>query len=334
MEESDINTQPSHPRRQGYRSQGPLSALILVIALSIQFNLHKKYLIKETEQFPSHETQVALMERLQPFFLPEPLLRMTLGGLIPLYVDWSWIRVLTDDTLLRPPRAERTRLYHALIHVTEIDPAYFEAYSIGGSLLAIIRDDIYGALDLLLRGERFRTEKLQHEPKEVREFTWKNQWQIPYQISYIYLIELHDIPSAASYLTLASKLEGAPTFLKRLEEKLATKQGQFRVARNIVSAMLQTELNKDPNSRMTKELNERLMQVEIAELFWRSNDLLNQSVRSKNAQARNARFRQLQQEGKIPFYDPQGARIEFITTSGSPEGIITSATPRRGALGL
>jgi hypothetical protein len=303
-------------------------------ALFFQFLIATRWIDKNAKNLPSAEAQIALLERRTPFFMPEIILRTFTGGLLPLYLDWSWIRVLTDDTLLRLPRSERTRLYHTLMHVTEIDPAYFEAYVVGGGLLAVIRDDVYGARDLLLRGESFRIEKLPAQPKEVRLGAWKNAWQIPYQLGYVYLIELEDIPSAAIYLNRAADLPGSPEFLKRLGEKLDSQKGRYTVARNILRSMLSAEKNRNQDSRLVQELSGKLTQIDLSEFFWDANDLLNQTLQASSFEARRNRFYDLLRQGRISPVDPQGAPIEFLKTPTAPNGAITSSSPRSKVLGI
>ncbi len=304
-----------------------------------------------------HETTVApespsdeLKERGQtPVRLPNAFLKAALGGLLPLYVDWSWIRVLADDTLTRLPRHLRTQLFHALDEVTDLDPAFFQAYSVGGDLLAIIRDDVYGAKSLLERGENFRKEKLAQQPTEIRTQTWKNDWRIPFQLGYVHLLELNDLPTSETYFSEAREHPEAPLYVRKIGERLGSPEGRFAVARNVLNALLEQAKNQNATNSLSQELELKIQDLALAEFFFFANRTLEQraaesgslspksnasSITKLTLESREQLFNRLVQSGLIPALDPLGARVEFRSTEDAPNGKVTSSTPRRPVMGI
>src|SRR4051812_47419960 len=100
------------------------------------------------------------------------LFRALTFGQLPMAVDWLWMKTLQDSTLTHVTKGRHAGVYFDLDLATDIDPAYYEAYTAGSNVLAIIRDDVAGARDLLLKAERFRKEELPRYPEDFKRNFW------------------------------------------------------------------------------------------------------------------------------------------------------------------
>ena len=286
--------------------------------------------------------EAAAQERGQPR-LPAGAIRAALGGLAPLYIDWNWLKALTDDALVRLPRQFRTRLYHVLDETTELDPAFFQAYTIGGNLLAIVRDDVFGARDLLLKGVRYMRETLPSESIELRNSTWRETWRLNMQLGYVYLFELEDIPSAEQYFVQAASHPDAPLYVRNLGRRLETPEGRFIIAGNLLSNLLNSAKERKEPAAVTEELELKLKSLKLAHFFFQANQILDQHMKEKNTgkdssprsfKSRLAAFEKLKDAGVIPARDPQGSSIRLEASSENPTGTLMSSTERKPVFGF
>jgi hypothetical protein len=271
-----------------------------------------------------------------------------LGGLAPLYIDWNWLRAVTDDALVRLPRNLRTRLFHVLDETTDLDPAFFQAYTVGGNLLAIVRDDVFGARDLLEKGVRFLRDTLPGEDEALKTSTWRETWRINMQLGYVYLFELEDIPAAERFFIKAADHPDAPLYVRNLGNRLRQPEGRFIVARNLLSNFLAGATEKREPPAVIRELEEKLRSLELAQFFFRINLILEKGFAGQNRGKQNmgtdspqgqlatkgTLFEKLKKSGMIPMLDPAGAPLRLEATPEQPNGTLVSSTARTPVFGF
>lgn len=160
-------------------------------------------------------------------------------GFWPAVVDGLWLRTLQDTSLTHVDPGVFSNLYYDLDLAIRLDPAFYEIYVYGAPLIAIARADGIGARNLLLEGERFRTSSLPTWPGLSRERFWKNEWRVPAALGYVYLFELEQMAPAVRYYRLAAQVPSAPEYIKKLERKFETVEGQIELGMRFLGSYIE-----------------------------------------------------------------------------------------------
>jgi len=187
-------------------------------------------------------------------------------------------------------------------------------------LLAVVRDDVLGARDLLLKAERFRTNDLSAYPKEFREEYWSKPWLISLQLAYLYLFELEDMPNAARAFREAANISGAPPYLLRLEKRLETKEGQYDVLLKLLRFLMGATVDEKILSRFEKKIEA----VQLGFFLFR----LNQQFEEFRRKEKGSLGEFLKKSG-LTGTDPVGG-ILSVDSSGK----IISSSPRENVFML
>ena len=77
--------------------------------------------------------------------------------------------MLEDPLITHVTKGTHPAIFYTLDLITELDPAFMEAYTAGATVVSVIRDDGPGALHLVLKGEKFRTQVLPSYSADFRE---------------------------------------------------------------------------------------------------------------------------------------------------------------------
>ncbi len=249
-------------------------------------------------------------------------------------IDIIWLRVLQDDAISRVHDGMHPPVFYDLDLATDLDPAFLEAYVGGANLLAVIRNDGTGARDLLLKGEKFRTDFLQDYPAAFQAEEWKNSWRVPILLAYVYLFNLNDIISAKKYFTAAFKVSGSPAYLADLVKRLEAPRGEYEVGTKLLTFLeAQTK-----DERSIEGLERKKKSLFIGALLSQINESFNQYLLKKKvkpASLSDAAFMKSQWSGFCeashkPEHDPYGGEL---TWNSELKKIVTS-TPHQKVFGL
>jgi hypothetical protein len=104
---------------------------------------------------------------------------------------------------------------HIFSAITDLDPGFIGAYRFGALVLA---EDVGSdplAIELLRKGIR--------ENPDV--------WELPFDLGFLYFIDLADYSKAAHYFRFASRIGGAPDITRRFTAFAYRKAGKIEVAR-------------------------------------------------------------------------------------------------------
>ena len=85
---------------------------------------------------------LALHLRMNPMLLAEPsverieeynpeLFKVMSFGQLPAVIDWMWIKTLQDPLITHVAKGEHPSIFYTLDLITELDPAFFSAYTSG-----------------------------------------------------------------------------------------------------------------------------------------------------------------------------------------------------------
>jgi hypothetical protein len=252
-------------------------------------------------------------------------------GHLPSTVDWLWIQALSDTSLTRYPAGVHSKFYYDLDLLTDLDPAFFQAYAAGANLLAVIRDDGIGSRDLVLKGIRFSKSGLLQYPDSFRKRHWEGAWQLSVLLAYIYLFELKDLPNAAVAFQEAAALPQVPEYVQKLARRLEVRGGIYEVGLNLLAFMMEQAENEKSKERLAGQLKS----LQVAHFLF----LLNEEF----AQFKSSRKTLVSSQVASPDFgsdflkqraggarDPWGGVLSFEKTTGR----IATSTSHEKVFGL
>jgi hypothetical protein len=259
------------------------------------------------------------------FQIFNPLVHKVLSfGHLPVVVDSIWIRAVVDgDTTRFTKETGHSAQFYAFKLLTELDPSFFTAYWVGGNLLAIVRDDPKGAVEVLENGMNFLRDVYPGTTDEFRKRHWPSAWYIPYFLGYVYLFELQNIHKAAEALKELNKYPDTPFLWAGVAKKLEKPEGIYDLGLNYINHLAVTA--------QTKEIAENFLKRKKDLLLSRHLFSLNREFESflKKERPTKIVFEKFVRSKSISLKDPFGGDI-FINSHGK----IDSSTPRQKVLGL
>lgn len=261
------------------------------------------------------------------------LFRVFSFGHLPAALDWIMIETLADDALSHLPAGVHPKLYYQYDLLTDLDPAFYAAYMIGASLLAVIRDDGAGARDLLIKAKNFRRTGLLDYPESFRKTYWGRNWELYLLLAYVYLFELKDMPHAAVEFKEAAALPGAPQYLQSLAKRLSAPGGSYEVAHRLIFFTL--DQAKTPEAREKLEAQKR--SLEVMQYLYQIQSAFEKFRESNPSRAPLlATWERFLTESGTSRTDPWGGTIEAREMpQGSSSGIqIVTTTPYEPVMGL
>ncbi len=247
-------------------------------------------------------------------------------GYLPMIVDLIWVRAVTDSETTRYKIEEgHSAQFYAFSLLTELDPAFFSAYWVGGNLLAIARDDVTGAVELLNRGMKFLKEEYPSYPEEFKKMHWSGAWYIPYFLGYVHLFELKDLPTAASILKYINDYPGAPLHWSNVAKKLEKPDGIYELGLNFINHLIITAQTQEIADRLQKRRRDLLLSHHL----FRVNNSFKEFLKKKSTHASQISWNWYVKETQISLQDPLGGKIYL-----DPQGRVVSTTPREKVFGL
>ncbi len=162
----------------------------------------------QLDQYESVEVESLLYlpsgEYLQPLSLGYQLM----------IADLLWIKTITYFGGHFMGDGEYPWLYHILTLIIDLDPRYDFPYYFGGVVLSLEASQAENANKILAKG--------------IKAFP--DKWEYPFYIGFNHYYHQGDAETAAPYIEKASKLPGAPEFVKSLVGTLYMKAGADETA--------------------------------------------------------------------------------------------------------
>ena len=131
---------------------------------------------------------------------------------------------------------------------TALDPQLFPAYRFGASFLAPPPPDGAGQPE---RAVRLMEYGIAHNP---------DNWQLYYNLGFVYYTELHDYKKAGEYFEKGSHVPGAHPFMKILAAQMAEHAGDYSTARLLWTATLENSHEREIRLNALEHL--RALQVD------------------------------------------------------------------------
>lgn len=255
-------------------------------------------------------------------------------GHLPIAIDWHWIQALIDPSLAKLPKGIHPPLYYIVDFITELDPAFFEAYYVGANLLSVIRDDGEGARDLLIKARRFRDRELPAFPREFKEKHWEGSWFLSVMLGYVQLFDLNDMPAAAVAFQEAATQPGAPAYVKRLATRLQEPGGHYEVGLRLLNFLISSATDPRLKEGYERQRFSLFVSQYIADLnrsfrLHLERDPMYRAAHGLSRREMERWWQGFQREQRVPAQDPWGGRITL-----NESGRIVTSTPHSKVFGL
>lgn len=239
---------------------------------------------------------------------------------LPTVINWIWIRLIqTAGDGIQLSERQKVLIVRQLQTLTDLDPAFFNVYYAGGSILSVLLEKPNEAVRLLEKGLSFyRNASVTNDPRIAN---FKSPWVLSIVKAYTELFELDNLSEAAKTFTEAGQMAqldpAAPTYLKALAERIRKPDGLFDVGFRLLDFMMLSE--SDPKSK--ENLVRKKKNLELI-LFLKH---INQSWLKLSNTQRKSRFL----PADFPKLDPFGGQLYI-----RDDGFIDSKTEYKKVFGL
>ena len=149
-------------------------------------------------------------------------------GFGSLLADAMWLRGIQYYGEHRKTDREYPLAQHIFSTITNLDPGFIGAYRFGALVLADDAGTPAGAIDLLRKGIRSNPES----------------WEIPFDLGFIYFMNLDDYRKAAHYFRIASRYEGVPDIAKRFAAFAYRRSGRTDIAEALWEGIYRSSQNR------------------------------------------------------------------------------------------
>jgi hypothetical protein len=163
-------------------------------------------------------------------------------GFDQLIADYFWIKTISyfGDHLMSDRKYPW--LYHILDLVTTLDPEFIWPYYFGGIILSLEAEQVEQS-NLILK-------------KAIRNHP--DVWKFPFYLGFNYWFHYNDPSKAASYIEIASKLPGAPNYLKTFPARLYSEAGQKEAALRFLQEMRKNTQDPQMRAKIEKRMEDIL----------------------------------------------------------------------------
>ena len=256
-------------------------------------------------------------------------------GHLPLAIDWLLMKFLGDaGSGGSASPGTHAGYYFDLDLITDLDPAFFEAYYTGGNILSVVSKDVQGAKDLLLKGNTFIREDLPNYPRKFKKQFWGDVWSVPILLAYVYLFDLNDMPHAAEAFHHAAEFPGAPAYVVRLKARLEKPGGEYEVGVKLLEFMIAGAKEE----RILQELEKKKWNLQISYSVFQINQAFQGFLNSQPRKRSSETASRVQLENfwtdflkanPTASHDPWGGLIRL-----DRDGRVASTTPHEPVFGL
>lgn len=189
---------------------------------------------------------------------PEWLRFSTFGNSLS-YMDWRWIKVLTDPNLEFTVDHRRSNLAVELDLATQIDPYFYPAYFYGSHLLSVVHNDGQGAQTILERGLANAPQAEKEISPKVRPRYWPSTANIATLLGYVYLFDIGDFEAANRAFTRAAEDPTVARHIQLLNKRLGTYKGRLEVAERVYRNLSKEDMTEKQRSA----LNDRITTIRV-----------------------------------------------------------------------
>jgi tetratricopeptide (TPR) repeat protein len=279
--------------RSGPFHNGLRSCSVIQVSALLSFFVTASVILNAIEDRRPAEHRAAELA-----YLPKgSYLRVASLGYQNVVADLLWIKVVQHLGNRNETAAGYLWAYHAADVLTDVDPKFAYAYLATGTVLGVYSSRIQESIRILQKG-------MQYNP---------DVWQLPYVAGYDYFYELCDAKNGAKYLTLASMIPGAPSYLPKLAARMSVDAGQPEPALEFLSRFIQQTADEQLRNALIERKKEVQVEIDIK--------LLQEAVGRYEIRfgKRPRRIDDLVREGIVPHIpeEPLGGKYELRAADGT-----------------
>ncbi len=190
-------------------------SLIYALGATLNFHRYSDDVVEEMMYFPSgHLLEVASL------------------GYETLVADLLWLRGIQYYGQHRRTDRSYPLAEHVFSTITDLDPLFVGAYRFGAFVLTQDVGQPIAGIRLIKKG-------MLHNP---------GRWQLPFDLGFLYFIEMDDHASAAHFFRFASWQDNAPELVKRFSAFAYRKAGKTTIAK-----ALWEEIQRSSTNNVMKE---------------------------------------------------------------------------------
>ena len=164
-----------------------------------------------------------------------PFLKFFIAGQNRILADTIWISTLIEGDLEHfKDRSSGSWMFYRFNSITDFDPFFLRAYTVGGKYLNIVKDDLYGSEIIFLKGLKL----------------YPNDYDLNYNLAFLYAFELERYKEAVKHYKKILYFPQTPLFIKSLVVKL---EYENKLDLNISFNSLLEIYSKEPNDTLLKK---------------------------------------------------------------------------------
>jgi hypothetical protein len=302
-------------------------SLPLLAVLQLLLNVHLSNYLNQNEHKVERPAERS--------YKIEPKLFETFSfGNLTSAIDWLWMNCIMDDSVEHVQPGKHPQLFFDLDLLTDLDPAYKDAYIAGANILSVVRNDGPGARDLLLKGEKFIQNSLNNYSPLFKEQYWNDPWALSTLLAYVYLFEINDMPHAAEAFRRAALHENAPPYITRLEKKLQKPGGEYEVGLKLLNFLLLSAKDVRIRTELEKKRYNLFIGQYIFDLNYSFREFLKtqphySGTSSVSISQLESHWKAFKKVNQVAEQDPWGGRL-YLAESGR----VKSTTPHDSVFGL
>lgn len=172
------------------------------------------------------------------------VLRPLLLGFHPVAADLYWLRTIQYFGEQMQSDGEMQHLAGLVTLVTDLDPAFLDAFQLGGLFLAIAK----------------------RYPEAIRIYeagirAHPDRWELPYELGRLYFLDLRDDARALAWWQVADRLPGRPEYLPRFLARLHARTGALQTALELWTALHETAGNEWVRKTARREIQKLLAEL-------------------------------------------------------------------------
>jgi hypothetical protein len=194
------------------------SFLIYALGVTLNYSRYSNDVVEELMYFPSGR-----------------LLGIASLGYDTVLADLLWLRGIQYYGEHRRTDRNYPLAEHVFKTITDLDPAFVDAYRFGAFVLGQDAGQPVSGAHLLKKGMR-------HNPYD---------WRLPFDLGFLHFIVMKDGAAAGHYFKMASRIDGSPALAKRFSAFAYRKAGKTAVAK-----ALWEEIHSSSDNKVMKETAE------------------------------------------------------------------------------
>lgn len=155
--------------------------------------------------------------------------------------DLLWVQTLLESDMEHYTGKDlNSWMYVRFNTISELDPMFYQNYLWGGQYLAIVKDDLYGAVALMEKGVKI----------------FPDSYRLNYNLGFTYYFELNEYEKGLIYLDKIKTHPKAPSFISSLVVKLKMEVGfNYDSALALIFDLMTNSKDKNLVDKLTRDFH-------------------------------------------------------------------------------